>query len=66
MYNCTKSACIWGYFGPHFQVFGLNIERYGVILHIQSKYEKMRTRITPNMDIFQIVYVYIKYIHIIF
>ena len=28
---------IWGYFGPHFPAFGLNMERYGVSLRIQSE-----------------------------
>ena len=30
--------------GPYFPAFGLNTERYGVFLHIQSKYRKIRTR----------------------
>ena len=30
--------------GPYFPVFGLNTERYGVSLHIESKYRKIRTR----------------------
>ena len=39
---------IKSYSGPHFLPFGLNTERYGVSLRIQSNYGKMRTRITPN------------------
>ena len=30
--------------GPYFPVFGLNTEIYGVNLHIQSEYRKIRTR----------------------
>ena len=30
--------------GPHFPVFELNTEIYGVNIHIQSKYRKIRTR----------------------
>ena len=41
-----KSACIWSYSGPHFLVFGLNTERYGVSVRIQSQCGKMWTRIT--------------------
>ena len=37
---------------PHFPAFGLNTERYGVSLCIQSKCGKIRTRNTPNRDIF--------------
>ena len=64
MYECVKSVRIWGYVGPHFPAFGLNIERYGVSLCIQSECKKMRTRITPNMDTFHVFYVYIKYMFI--
>ena len=40
------------YSGPHFRAFGLNTERYGISIRIQSKCGKMRARITPNADIF--------------
>ena len=30
--------------GPYFAVFGLNTERYGVSLHIQFKFRKIRSR----------------------
>ena len=50
-----KSVLIRSYSGPQFPVFGLNMERYGVSLRIQSKCEKMRTRITPNTDTFYTV-----------
>ena len=45
-----KSVRIPSYSGPHFPAFGLNMERYGVSLRIQSACGKMRTRITPNPD----------------
>ena len=46
---------------PHFPTFGLNTERYGVSVRIQSKCEKMETRITPNMDNFYaVLYTYIR------
>ena len=53
--HCVKSVCIRSYSGPHFPTFGMNTERYGVSLRIQSEYGKMRTRMTPNMDIFYAV-----------
>ena len=53
--HCVKSVRIRSYSGPYFPAFGLNMERYSVSLHIQSKYGKMLTRITPNMDTFYAV-----------
>ena len=50
--NCVISVRIRSYSGPHFPAFGLNTERYGVSLHIQSKCGKKRTRITRNTDTF--------------
>ena len=47
-----KSVRIRSYSGPHFPAFGLNTERYGVSLRIRCKCGKMRTRISPNTDIF--------------
>ena len=38
--------------GPYFPAFGLNTERYGVFLLIQSKCGKIRTRKTLNTDTF--------------
>ena len=55
MLTFGKSVRIQSYFGLHFPAFGLNMERYGVSLHIQSKCGKIRTRITPNTDNFQAV-----------
>ena len=48
--HCVKSVHIWSYSGPHFPVFGLNTERDGVSLHIQSECREMWTRLTPNKD----------------
>ena len=48
--HCVKSVHIRSYSGPHFPAFGLNTERYGVSLRIQSECGKMRTRITPTTD----------------
>ena len=50
--DSLKSIRIWSYSGPQFPAFGLNTERYGVFPRIQSEWEKMRTRITLNTDIF--------------
>ena len=43
--KCVKSVRIPSYSSPFFPAFGLNAERY----------EKMRTRITPNMVTFHTV-----------
>ena len=40
------------YSGLYFPAFGLNTERYGVSLRAQFECAKIRTRITPNTDIF--------------
>ena len=51
-YHCVKSVHIWSFSGPYFLVFGLNTERYGVLLRIQSECGKIWTRKIPNTDIF--------------
>ena len=55
------SELFWSAFLPHFPTFGLNTERYGVSLRIQSEcgkmQGKMRTRITPYTDTFYAVIV---------
>ena len=53
--HCVKSVGIRSYPGPYFTIFGLNTERYGVYLRIQSECGKMQTRITPNADTFDAV-----------
>ena len=50
-----KRVRIWSYSGPHFPAFGLNTERYGVSLRVQSKCGKIRTRVTANVDTFYVV-----------
>ena len=47
---CVKGVRIQSYFGPHFLAFGLNTERYGVSLRIQSKYGKYLSVFNPNAD----------------
>ena len=53
--HCIKIVRIRSYSGPYFLAFGLNTERYSVSLCIQSKCDKIRTRITPNTDTFYVV-----------
>ena len=53
--HCMKSVGIRSYSGLYFPAFGLNGERYGVSLCIQSKCGKIRTRITPNTGTFYAV-----------
>ena len=53
--HCVKCVRIRSYSGRPFPAFGLNTERYGVSLHIQSKCGKMLTRVTPNTDTFYAV-----------
>ena len=53
--NCVESVRIRSFSGPYFPALGLNTERYGVSLRIQSEYRKIRIRKTPNMDTFYAV-----------
>ena len=55
--SLRKSVRIRNYSGRHFPEFGLNKERYGVSLRIQSKYGKIRTRTTLNTDTFHALYI---------
>ena len=50
--HCIKSVRIRSFSSPHFPPFGLDTERYGVSLHIQSQCGKVRTRKTPNTATF--------------
>ena len=52
----VKSVRIRSYTGPHFPAFGLTTEKYGGPFRIQSKWGKMRTRITPNTGTFDAVH----------
>ena len=56
--HCLKNVRIWSYSGLYFPAFGLNTERYGVVLLIRSKCGKIRTRITLNRDTFHSVNIY--------
>ena len=47
-----ESVPIRRFSGPYFPAFGLNTERYGVSLRIQSEWGKMRTKKTPNTGTF--------------
>ena len=53
--HCVKSVRIRSFSSPYFPAFGLNTERYGVSLRIQSECGKIRTRKTPNTDTFHAV-----------
>ena len=53
--HCVKSVRTLSYSGPQFPTYGLNKERYGVYLQMQSECGKMRTRITQNTDTFHAV-----------
>ena len=56
-FHCRKSVHVRSYSGPYFPAFGLYMERYKVSLQIQSKFGKMRTRITPNANTFHSVFI---------
>ena len=47
-----KSVRMRSFSGLYFPAFGLNMERYEVLLCIQSECGKIRTRKTPNTDTF--------------
>ena len=47
-----KSVRIWSFYGPHLYAFTLNMERYSVLPHSQSKCGKIWTKRTPNKDTF--------------
>ena len=53
--TALKSVWIRSFSGPYFPSFGLNTEKYGVSLRIQSECGKIRTRKTPNTDTFHAV-----------
>ena len=55
MKHCVKRVRIRSYYGLYFPAFGLNTDRYGLSLRIQSECGKIRTRITPNTDTFHTV-----------
>ena len=53
--HCTKIVRIRSVSCPHFPAFGLNTERHGASLRIQSECRKIWTRKTPNTDTFHAV-----------
>ena len=54
--STLREKCPYSDFSsPYFPAFGLNTDRYKVSLCIQSEYGNIRTRKTPNMDIFHAV-----------
>ena len=59
MMSLTKrKECLYSQlFCSAFSAFGLKTHRYSVSLHIQSECAKMRTRTTPNTDIFHAVWI---------
>ena len=52
-----KKVSVFGVFLVY-PAFGLNTERYGVSLRIQSECKEMLTLITPNADTFDAVIVF--------
>ena len=52
-----KIVRIWSFSCPYFPAFGLNTERHGVSLRIQSECGKIRTRKTPTTETFYTVIV---------
>ena len=60
--HCVKNVRVQSFSGRHFPAFGLNTERSLVVsLCIQSKFGKIRTRKTPNTDIFHAVVPAVKF-----
>ena len=53
--HCVKKVRIRSFSGPYFPAFRLNTERYSGSLRIQSKCRKIRTRKTPNTNLFYAV-----------
>ena len=59
---CKKCPYSVGYSVPYFAALGLNTERYGVSLRIQSECEKIGTRKTPNTGTFYAVQLFIYHL----
>ena len=57
--HCVKRVHIRSFSGSYFPAIGLNTERYGVSLCIQSKCGEIPTRKSPNTDTFHAVLVII-------
>ena len=64
--HCTKNVRIQSYSGPYFPACGLNTERFGVSLCIQSKCGKMWIRITLDTDTFHAVNGFWRFLFLIY
>ena len=64
--HCTKNVRIQSYSGPYFPAYGLNMERFGVSLCIQSKCGKMWIRITLDTDTFHAVNGFWRFLFLIY
>ena len=60
MNSRLKSVRIWSFSEPYFPAFGVNTERHGVSLRIQSGCGKIQTRKTSNTDTFHALELSIK------
>ena len=60
MNSRLKSVRIWSFSEPYFPAFGLNLERHGVSLRIQSGCKKVQIRKTSNTDTFHALVLSIK------
>ena len=58
--HCLKSVRIRSFSDPFFPASGLNKKRFGASLRIQAECGKIRTRKTPNTDIFHAVNLKVK------
>ena len=56
----VKSVCIWSFPGLYFPAFGLNMEKYGVSLRIQSECGKTWAKEAMNTGTFQVVLVFVN------
>ena len=56
--HCVENVRIRSYSGPYFPAFGLNTERYGVSLRIQSKCVKTQTSSAAFYHIIEIAVEY--------
>ena len=55
IHHCVKRVRIRSFSSPYLHAFGLNTEKNGVSLHIQSEYEKIQTKKNPKTDTFHAV-----------
>ena len=55
-WHCVKNVLIRSFSGAYFPAFGLNTEKYGLFLRIQSECRKIRARKTPNANTFHAVW----------